>query len=122
MSAVEKQVDYLANRMGLVGWKFTIKPAEAASDSWAEVEVVYGRKQATIFLSDAWDSLPVEEQKQVLVHELAHVHLAAYTQLVNDLFESQHLTKEVIAAANAALAHCEEWLVDNLAEAWTKTL
>lgn len=122
MSTVEKQIRYLADRMGLADWRFTVVSDNATADSWAEVEVVYGRRLATVHLSPEWDSLPPAEQKEVLVHELVHVHLGAFGHLVADLLESQKVEGLALAAIEAALTHAEEWMVDCLSTAWAKTL
>lgn len=114
MTDINGYVDTLANLMGLTGWTFTVRPAAASEDAEAEIEVVYGRRRAVIHLSKDWDQMPVEDQREVLVHELLHAALAPLTQLVGELVSGD--------AEDAALALMEEWVVDGLAVAWAREL
>lgn len=111
---VAAYIDTLANLMGLTGWTITVRPATASEDAEAEIEVVYGRKRAIIHLSDGWDKMSGEDQREALVHELIHAAIAPLSQLANELADGE--------AAEVALAQCEEWVVDQMATAWAREL
>ena len=114
MNTVAAYIDTLANLMGLTGWTFTVRPATASEDAEAEIEVVYGRKRAIIHLAKDWDTMSAEDQREVIVHELLHAAMAPLSQLAAELVDGD--------AATTALAHCEEWVVDQMAVAWSREL
>lgn len=86
-------VKELANKMGLRDWSFEIVREQPDVDSsggpsTAAIGCVYGRKMATIKLSDGFleDATP-EEQRQTLCHELAHALFAPMHQFLHDELE-----------------------------------
>lgn len=106
----------IAVSMGLGGWVIEESADPASEGCLAEIEATYGQRHAKLSLCKDWDELPVEEQRDTIVHELLHVHLAHLTQLAHDIVES--LDEGASKASKAALTLTEEYTVDAMASAW----
>lgn len=120
MAKKETTVEYtrkIAISMGLGGWVIEETADPASEGCLAEIEATYGQRHAKLSLCKDWDSLPKEEQRNTIVHELVHVHLASLTQLSYDIVEG--LNEGALTTARAALSLAEEYVVDAIAEAWS---
>lgn len=107
----------IAVAMGLGGWHIEQSADPASEGCLAEIEPTYGQRHAKLSLCAEWDTLPPEEQRDTIVHELVHVHLASLTQLAYDLV--QELDPSAVKVAQAALNLAEEYVVDAMAGAWS---
>jgi hypothetical protein len=72
----------IADMMGLRDWHLDLshepsaeEPNEDGDITWGKVSPVEGRKKATIRLGAGFRGLPPYEQREIVVHELAHCHL-----------------------------------------------
>lgn len=106
----------IAVAMGLGGWHIEECADPASEGCLAEIEPTYGQRHAKLSLCKDWDDLPAEEQRDTIVHELVHVHLAHLTQLSYDIVDG--LEPSATKAAQAALNLAEEYIVDAIAGAW----
>lgn len=67
----------LANQMALRDWIVAIAKAPTPLDEcFASVEMVSGKRYASVFLCKGWDKRDPVAQRKTLVHELLHVHWA----------------------------------------------
>lgn len=107
----------IAVSMGLGGWTIEQSADPASDGCFAEIEPTYGQRHAKLALCPNWDDLPPEEQRDTIVHELLHVHLASLTQLAFDIV--QELDPAAAKVAQAALNLAEEYVVDAMAGAWS---
>lgn len=107
----------IAVAMGLGGWVIEESSEPASEGCLAEIEATYGQRHAKLSLCKDWEQLSPEEQRDTIVHELLHVHLAHLTQLAHDIVES--LDEGASKAAKVALALTEEYTVDAMANAWS---
>lgn len=114
-------VQELANLMGLPHWAITIRFEErSSSDAHAEVSRTDGALRAELWLEEKFTALPRSRQRQVIVHELMHLHTADLQGLLDAARKQMErsegrLWKTVTSAA-------EELLVDSVAEAWSSSL
>jgi hypothetical protein len=93
----------------------TIKVTEeqAPEDTYADISVHDEAPEATIRLAHSFWTLSAEDQRRVLVHELLHCHLAALSNLKDDLEKTLGLAAFELFAASFERA--EERTVDKLA-------
>jgi len=67
----------LANEMGLGGWKVNIASGVTDSNTaYAETTIWDERFQGDILLNRDWHPTSKEELREIVVHELVHLHLA----------------------------------------------
>lgn len=109
---IREYAEELSSHMGLADWTIEIRYDPTEVDVYAEIECVYGQRLARIGLNPNWMTYTREMQRDTLVHELVHATLAPLSQMAYDMCDA--LTKNEAAqdAAKAALAGCEEWVVD----------
>jgi hypothetical protein len=108
----------LADEMGLRDW--TVHVLDDPPDDRrkvAEADCVYGRKRINISLSDQFFRLDSEKgpdgQRQTLVHELIHAHLAPMHLLLHRILPD---------AQWEAYQLPMEYAVDGMAEGWARHL
>jgi hypothetical protein len=107
----------IAVSMGLGGWVIEESETPAEEGALATIEPTYGQRHAKLSLCKEWETLTPEEQRDTIVHELLHVHLAHFSQLAHDIVES--LDEGAAKAARASLALAEEYAVDAMSTAWS---
>ena len=112
---METYLRYLADHLELRDWRIHLADDPCDEPYVAEIKSVYGRKWATIYLSERWHELSPVQQRQTLVHELIHCHF----RLVESLAEQAEM---VMPRATYRLwytnhEHGVEYAVDALAEA-----
>lgn len=119
MKRKQTTVEYtrqIAVSMGLGGWTIEESADPANEGCLAEIEATYGQRHAKLSLCKEWDDLPAEDQRDTIVHELVHVHLAHLTQLGFDIIDG--LEPAATKASQASLNLAEEYAVDAMANAW----
>jgi hypothetical protein len=78
-----KYVRLIADRIGLRDWSLEVRPEPPNEVSaLATCEPVFGRKLAVLRVCDRFRSLTAAEQREIVVHELLHCHLAAAADAV----------------------------------------
>lgn len=68
-----------ANQLGLRDWTFRIShtPLLYENPRGAEIECMYGKREAIVRLRSDFQNHSKDQQRQTLVHELVHCHFAA---------------------------------------------
>jgi hypothetical protein len=98
----------LSNQIGLRDWTIVLAPEPTTPGRIAEVVPVYGRKVATIRLSETFKNAPQSVQRHTVVHELIECHFAP----------SRFVALETLSKrAYAAYQINHEFSVDGLADA-----
>jgi Zn-dependent peptidase ImmA (M78 family) len=108
--------------MGLADWAIRVSLEACDDENMAEIDCAYAQRNATMYLSDKWDTYPAEEQRATLTHELVHALLAPYTQHIDVLVKALVDRQELSRTAEASLLHMEEIVVDQIAVAWAEKL
>jgi hypothetical protein len=88
MTQRDKVRKYLADnkgKMNLRQWNIKVADDLPPDDSWADVEVSQNLWTATIRLSNDFFKESAEHQREILAHELSHVHYASVERLVETL-------------------------------------
>lgn len=88
MTQRDKVRKYLADNkdeMNLRQWNIKVADDLPPDDSWADVEVSQNLWSATIRLSNDFFKESPEHQREILAHELSHVHYASLERLVETL-------------------------------------
>lgn len=99
--------------LGLERWSLTVMwSAPAPSDCDAQVEVIDGRYAALMWLHDEFFTLPLSEQRRVVVHELLHLHTAPIISAVH--ITSKAITKPARKVGVKLIRDAEEHVVDAL--------
>lgn len=79
---------YLANNkdtLNLKQWNIKVADDLPPDDSWADIEVSQNLWTATIRLSNDFFKESAEHQREILAHELTHVHYASVERLSDTL-------------------------------------
>lgn len=113
-------VQRVAPLMGLSGWTFVVADEPSEDEHLAEVEVVYGQKLATVYVCDGWYELDKETKRGTIVHELLHCHFNRFGEAIYLLFSAGNDT--LCSAGRKIWSHEEEYLVEELAQAWAPFL
>jgi hypothetical protein len=79
----------IAVHMGLRDWTFSLEAEPCEDAHAATIACTYGRKIASICVSQHWMTTAPEEQRHVIIHELVHVHLDSNLTLVEGSLPSQ---------------------------------
>lgn len=115
---IREYTQELASQMGLADWTIEIRLDPTDSDTYAEIECVYGQRLARIGINRNWLTYTRELQRDTLVHELVHALIAPLSQMAYDMVDALTENEGAQAAAKAALAGSEEWVVDPISIAW----
>ena len=85
--AIEEYVRELADALGLRDWLITVSSDSLDENAViAEIRCVNGRKRARISFASYFKSLDLDVQREVVVHELLHVHWeGAWSVLRHDI-------------------------------------
>lgn len=107
----------IGKMLGLCDWKVILRPDEPDSkDHAASISCVYGRRVANLWLSHGFEHLEPAEQRQILVHELLHVHFDSMTTLIEQALPPA-LGAPAYGVFDAAYRERAEHAVDAIAEA-----
>jgi hypothetical protein len=97
----------VADRLHLRDWRFVIaEDLPNDRDSIATAWCCYGRKYATLRLNDSFLADNRDEQRNTIVHELVHAHLAPYVRAVETMTNDDKVLRLLM-----------EYSVDGLANA-----
>jgi hypothetical protein len=64
----------IADRLGRKDWAFLLDRRAPQNDALAETNVTYGVASSMIRFSTQFPSLSLEEQREIVVHEILHAH------------------------------------------------
>lgn len=103
----------LADLMALRDWTILVSDDPPSTDGLASVAPTFGRKLATIRLSEPFLAGTPEEQRHVCVHELIHCHLDPAWEIATDAMPG---------AVEPAFRRMAEYATDGLAEALARHL
>lgn len=109
----------LMNRLELRDWKLFVADHPAPPDHDAHITWAFGQKVAVLEFGTSFADEEPEAQRQIICHELIHLHLAVITQMVE-----QDLKREMSPAAHDVFwqgwKRQMEYTVDGLATAFAK--
>jgi hypothetical protein len=107
----------LADRMLLGHWDIDLSRKNPDDpDAGAGVDFLHGRHKATICLHKRFDDYPRAEQRHIVVHELAHLHLAPLRyHLTYQLGGGNDCEQQQRVRVEAGHTTHEEFAVDDLA-------
>jgi hypothetical protein len=77
-----RYIRQVADLMGLVDWKVVLDNETAGNNNGAEMNSVYGRKEAHVRLSADWPTFSAKEQRYYVVHELTHAYFEPMDHLL----------------------------------------
>jgi hypothetical protein len=98
---------FLRDKLCLRDWQLLLSEEQPSGEnSIASIEPIYGRKFATLRMSEGFLNDTPSEQRHTLVHELLHCHLAPLQRLIE-------ANNEMTQAYKMAI----EYAVDGLADA-----
>lgn len=64
----------LADTLKLKDWEIKIKDGGAREGAIASIYMPYGQKKASLYFSEEFLEETLEEQRQIIIHELVHLH------------------------------------------------
>lgn len=113
--AAEAYLAELQQHMSLRHWDLAIDWDEmCADDCDAQVSTVDGRYTAVLWLHDRFFTLPLAEQRRVLVHELLHMHTSGVITAAR--LGIKNLTKDTRSWVMGYVRDAEEHAVDALSQ------
>lgn len=118
--------DRLRKVLRLQHWRVGVTVADADEDNHAQVDTQRGKFMAAISLNPDWADYSLETKKDVLLHEMLHLHLSQTQWAIADLVEKQpDLSKmrqqQITATLNTNLeyaVHALEMVLHPLLPAW----
>lgn len=111
----------LADLMGLRDWTITFnEDAPAEEDAGGRVEIVYGRKYASIQIHAAWTTDTPETLRYYCVHELVHAHLEPMRWALNSV--QTLLGSMAFEVLEGAHTDALEVAIDGIAREWATHL
>lgn len=106
-------IAYLADAMRLRDWEFLVSNGPpGGEDDLASVACIWGRRTATIRLSEAFLADSDAEQRHTLVHELCHCPFGP----MHNLIDVEHANGTVNDSTYRAFGMLYEHGVDHMAE------
>lgn len=116
--ALERYVRDCADRYGLMDWEITVSRDPADDGTYAQIKPVVGRKVTHVRFADDFRQETTKVQREVVVHELTHLHLASATHSISeDLRESGAVTAVMAEAIWKGFQRQLEYGVDGIAMA-----
>lgn len=88
MTERDRVRDYLAKNkddLNLRQWTIKVSDDLPPDDSWADVEVSQNLWTATVRISNDFFKESPEHQREILAHEMTHVHYASLERLIETL-------------------------------------
>jgi hypothetical protein len=114
--SLTRYVAAIAEDFGLGDWEICVlDESPDSATALASCEAVFGRRMANLRFSHAFFHSPPEDQRNTVVHELLHAHLAATDQAVED--HVGLLGSEARVIARNTYNTAREYAVDALAAA-----
>lgn len=114
---------WIANEIGLRDWHLLLSQNPPESDALAMIHPTEGRKHARLHVCSDFRTLTPEVQRQAIVHELIHCHLAPANDIIRlDLNRTEMLTKPVFEMIWESYSRMIEYATDGMADEWAKYL
>lgn len=120
LQALAAYVRAIADLLELRDWTILLRAAPIGDDDEAEarVNLVYGRKLASLEFSPGFRELEPERQRHVVCHELIHLHVNPVWELLGEGPTEVILGKPAFEVLARTAATRVELAVDGLAEAF----
>jgi hypothetical protein len=116
-------VRWVANEIGLRDWHLLLSQIPPDEGCYAMIYPTEGRKHARLQVCADFRSLSLDVQRQAIVHELIHCHLAPATDFIRlDLNNTGMLTQPVYDMLWASYKRQIECATDGMADEWAKHL
>ena len=112
-----RYISAVGKEYGLTGWQMGLS-FDAHDAVAAEVSCVYGRRIAHLAVSPDFLDFTPEEQRQVIVHEMTHIHLDQMQTLIHDLLPEvmgKPAFDAFIAGYRQAMEHATDAIADAIA-------
>ena len=119
--ALREYVRWVADRVGLRDWHFTLFYEHDEEDAIAICTPTYGRRRAKIQFAADFRTLDVDEQRNSVIHELLHCHLAAVQDQVR-LDLPKELAQSAYNLFFAAFRQNLEYAVDAISASLAKDI
>jgi len=103
----------LASRLGLSDWEITVSAEFSGDTAEASTWLPHAQPRATIRLGDCFTSHTPKYQREIVVHELLHIHLNPVNR-VFELLEGQ-LPPPMYAYVRAMYDERQDFALDSLA-------
>lgn len=110
-----------ANTLGLRDWFLLLKhDVPMDEEVLASVDAIYGRKYAVVRVCKEFRELSHDEQRQVIVHELVHCHLATLGHMLNKTLRAElgHAGEILVETWRVEFEHA----VDAIATEWANLM
>lgn len=114
---LRSDIGHYADHMGLRDWTLRLDRSPCPDDEdGANINLIEGRKVATISVSRRWNDFTREQQIAFVAHELIHCHFEAAAQIA--MQDMAKLTGEAaFAPLRSAFVRAIEYGIDGLAMA-----
>jgi hypothetical protein len=119
--ALAVYVAHVAAALHLERWTVEVVCAEGDGSAYAQVDAPYGQRRATITVYPPFFDQTSAEQRDTVVHELAHLILMPAWQYVEELCDAELSVRASRIAWLAFTGHVE-YAVDHLAGLLTPTV
>jgi hypothetical protein len=107
----------IAKEFGLRDWDmYLLGDPPDTETAAASVECIYGRRKANIRVGVEFHHASPEEQREVVLHELIHVHFAQTRALIDEVLPDL-LGKPAFVAFREAYRQADEHATDAIANA-----
>ena len=87
-ATVQAWINKAAPIVGLAEWKITVAADAAAEDAWADIEPHSTDPRATLRIGSSFEEQSANRQREILTHELMHLHVHALDRYTSSLEES----------------------------------
>lgn len=110
----------LADRMELRDWTVTTMHRPAEERHAASCTCIYGRKVIEVHFGIGFDKSSPDDQRQTLVHELLHAHMALAQRPLIDARDN--ISKTWVSMLESNVMTGIEYAIDAIADGWAKHL
>ncbi len=114
--SLEAYIHHLAALLRLADWRIRLATEPAADGQNAQAYQPFDARRTYIRVRDGWLDMEPEEQRDTIVHELLHLHLAEMSGMIND-DTGELLDKAAYHILHEQYRLAEERAVDTLAGA-----
>ncbi len=113
-AAVNAYLRAAADALGLKDWRITFDPQPTTEeDTYAEIDATEDR-HASVQLCATFATLPARQQREIIVHELCHLHTTRLRTIAEDLAASESTgTKSFILKT---IENADEHAVESFAQ------
>jgi hypothetical protein len=85
LDELQNYVNKSLNVMGLTQWAVKVSKHPTEEDNWADIEVSDNLWSATLRVSSDFWTLPFDEKRRIVAHELLHVSYAGAERVIESL-------------------------------------